>query len=274
MKPIYQISLNGEMIGYIENKQQFEQIVYKTFNDNEEANIAFADFNGETTYQFKLVERTKQTNEEEVIITLMENADITYFEYVVCANGQEKESFLSKEVANEVIEKLNEQVEETVELSMKQVYTKNPTIEENKEIASICDNLVVEIKEQIKEEKRKEKATINGVYIAVMPVKGTVTSRYGAREEVRDHEHKGLDIAAPIGTPIKAVADGTVIYSGTMNGYGNLMIIDHGNGITTYYGHCNKLYRAKGAKITAGEVVAEVRKYRKLDWITFTFRDS
>lgn len=43
-----------------------------------------------------------------------------------------------------------------------------------------------------------------------------------------------------------------------MGGYGNLIIIDHGNGITSYYGHCNKLYKKAGTKVTAGDVIAEV----------------
>ncbi len=91
-----------------------------------------------------------------------------------------------------------------------------------------------------------------------MPVKGNITSRYGARESIRDHSHKGLDIAAKTGTPIKAAADGKIKYADTMSGYGNLIIIDHGNGITTYYGHCSKLYKKEGQKVKAGDVIAAV----------------
>lgn len=258
MNPVYEILLDGETIGYIQNKKQFEEIIDKTFNDNEEENIAFADFEKETKYQFKLVDRLNKTNEAKVIEILKQNADITYFQYAVCANGEEKQTFSSMEQANEVIENITKNISEEVELSIKRVYTKELSIEEEYKIANICENLTIEINQQIKEEKRKEKATINGVYIAVVPVQGTITSRYGAREEIRDHEHKGLDIAAKIGTPIKAAADGTIIYSGTMGGYGNLIIIDHGNGITTYYGHCNKLYKNKGTKVIAGDVIAEV----------------
>lgn len=271
MKPVYQISMNGEIIGHIQNKKQFEEMIYKTFNDNQEENIAFADFDIETNYKFKLLDRKNNTNEEEILLTLKENADITYFQYAVCANGIEKETFLSIEEANEVISKLNDKIGEKIQLSVKQIYTKELEAQENREIASVCDNLIVEINKQIKEEQKKEKSTINGVYIAVVPVQGNLTSRYGAREDIRDHEHKGLDIAAKTGTPIKAAADGTIIHSGVMGGYGNLIIIDHGNGITTYYGHCNKLYKKKGMKVTAGDVIAEVRKYRKFNGFTFTF---
>lgn len=67
-----------------------------------------------------------------------------------------------------------------------------------------------------------------------------------------------MDIAAPNGTKIKAAADGEVTYSGWMSGYGNLIIISHGNGIQTYYGHCSKLYVSKGTKVSAGDTIAAV----------------
>lgn len=68
----------------------------------------------------------------------------------------------------------------------------------------------------------------------------------------------GMDIAAPNGTDIKAAADGTVTYAGWMGGYGNLIIISHGNGIQTYYGHCSKLYVSNGKEVKAGDVIAAV----------------
>ena len=86
---------------------------------------------------------------------------------------------------------------------------------------------------------------------------GNITSRYGVVEtSVRNHAHGGLDIAAPYGTSIKAAADGTISYSGWMSGYGYLIIIDHANGVQTYYGHCSKLYASVGDEVTAGDVIA------------------
>ncbi len=254
MKPVYGISINGELIGYIKNKNGFEKTIYETFNDNEETNIAFADLKVDTKYEFKLIERKVETCEEEAITALAKNADITYFQYAILANGEEIENFLSEEQANEVLEKIKGKVENDVELSVSRVYKKQIEAKENTEIDSLCETTVAKIKEQ----KRKEKATINGVYIAVVPVRGNITSRFGSRESIRDHSHKGLDIAAKTGTPIKAAADGKIKYADTMSGYGNLIIIDHGNGITTYYGHCSKLYKKEGQKVKAGDVIAAV----------------
>ena len=67
-----------------------------------------------------------------------------------------------------------------------------------------------------------------------------------------------MDIAAPNGTPIKAAAEGTIKYAGWMGGYGNLVIISHGNGVETYYGHCSKIYVKKGQEVTAGDTIAAV----------------
>lgn len=254
MKPVYGISINGENIGYIKSKNGFEKTIYETFNDNQENNIAFADLKADTQYEFKLIERNVKTCEEQAIETLAKNADITYFQYAILANGEEVEKFESEEQANEVLEKIKSQIKDDVELSISRVYSKQLEIQQNNEINNLCEITIAKINEL----KRKEKATINGVYIAVVPVQGRITSRFGSREAIRDHDHKGLDIAAKTGTPIKAAADGKITYSDTMSGYGNLIIIDHGNGIKTYYGHCSKLYKKEGQKVSAGDVIAAV----------------
>lgn len=71
--------------------------------------------------------------------------------------------------------------------------------------------------------------------------------------------HDGLDIAYPIGTPINAVRGGTVLVAAeTGNGFGLHVVIDHGNGITTLYGHCSRLLVSKGQQVQTGQVIAEV----------------
>ena len=65
-----------------------------------------------------------------------------------------------------------------------------------------------------------------------------------------------IDLAVPIGTTVRAAAAGKVIFSGTQSGYGRLVIIDHGNGITTRYGHNSKLLVSVGQWVEAGERIA------------------
>lgn len=90
----------------------------------------------------------------------------------------------------------------------------------------------------------------------VWPANGAFTSGYGQRW---GRLHAGIDIAAPVGTPIYAARSGTVI-SASMNsgGYGNLVLIDHGGGIVTAYAHQSRLATSTGASVSAGQVIGYV----------------
>jgi murein DD-endopeptidase MepM/ murein hydrolase activator NlpD len=92
----------------------------------------------------------------------------------------------------------------------------------------------------------------------VWPVQGVVTSGLGWRclgGLCRMHE--GLDIAALPGTPIRAAAAGTVVYAGWAEGYGNLVVIDHGGGLATAYGHQSAIY-VTGGPVSQGQVIGAV----------------
>lgn len=88
----------------------------------------------------------------------------------------------------------------------------------------------------------------------IWPVNGVVTSGFGWRW---GRMHEGIDIAAPAGTPIRAAASGTVIYAGWMSGYGNLTVIDHGNGLATAYGHQSAIY-VGGGPVSQGQSIGAV----------------
>lgn len=75
---------------------------------------------------------------------------------------------------------------------------------------------------------------------------------------IRVSTHTGLDIAATTGTPIKVVADGTVTFAQYNGSYGNLVKIDHGEGVVTWYGHTSKMYVKVGQKVKAGDIIAAV----------------
>jgi murein DD-endopeptidase MepM/ murein hydrolase activator NlpD len=89
----------------------------------------------------------------------------------------------------------------------------------------------------------------------IWPLNGTVTSGYGWRW---GRLHEGVDIAAPSGTPIWAAAAGTVIYAGWLGGYGNLVVVDHGNGLATAYAHASAVLMSVGQSVGQGETVALV----------------
>jgi murein DD-endopeptidase MepM/ murein hydrolase activator NlpD len=89
----------------------------------------------------------------------------------------------------------------------------------------------------------------------IWPTSGTLTSGFGWRW---GRMHEGIDIAAPTGTPISAAASGTVIHAGWMGGYGNLVVIDHGNGLATAYGHQSSIAVASGTYVSQGQTIGYV----------------
>ena len=96
---------------------------------------------------------------------------------------------------------------------------------------------------------------------SIWPVKGWLTSTFGYRSSPftgRREMHKGLDIATRSGTPIIAPADGLVVFAGREGGFGNMVILDHGYGITTRYGHCSSIDAKLGQKIKRGDVIARI----------------
>lgn len=84
------------------------------------------------------------------------------------------------------------------------------------------------------------------------PVNGRITSLFGLRTHPlsgRDQQHEGIDIGLPTGTPIKPVAPGVVTFAGHNGGYGQLVEIDHGNGLTSRYAHLSELLVSAGEEI-------------------------
>lgn len=97
---------------------------------------------------------------------------------------------------------------------------------------------------------------------SISPVPGAVVnSRYGVRLHpifgVRAM-HEGMDFAAEVGTPVLATADGVVTFAGKYGGYGNMIEIDHGNGLTTRYAHNHANAVAVGQRVTRGQIIAQV----------------
>ena len=99
--------------------------------------------------------------------------------------------------------------------------------------------------------------SLNGMALSI-PVNGSVSSRFGSRGYSRSSVHTGVDIAASSGTGIRTISAGTVVYSAYKGSYGNLIIIDHGNGVQSYYAHCSALYVSAGQAVGAGTVIGAV----------------
>jgi murein DD-endopeptidase MepM/ murein hydrolase activator NlpD len=111
--------------------------------------------------------------------------------------------------------------------------------------------------ERIREAQQRASAPAvvapSGSGVLGWPVSGPVTSGFGSRW---GRMHEGVDIAVGEGTPVHAAAAGTVIYAGWMGGYGNLVVVDHGNGLSTAYAHNSSLSVSVGQSVAAGELVS------------------
>ena len=93
------------------------------------------------------------------------------------------------------------------------------------------------------------------------PVTGKVTDGYGWRTHPitgKRQFHEGIDIAASSGTAVRAAASGTVTFAGWSNGYGRLVVVSHGEGYETKYGHLSRYAVSKGAKVSKGDTLGYV----------------
>lgn len=95
----------------------------------------------------------------------------------------------------------------------------------------------------------------------IRPLRGPVTSRFGYRRHPlfrRNHFHTGTDISAPRGTPVPAAHAGKVLFAGWYGGYGKLVILDHGDGVSTLYGHLSRISVKPGQTVSRRQVIGYV----------------
>ena len=94
-----------------------------------------------------------------------------------------------------------------------------------------------------------------------MPVSGKVITRFGLFKNTRYNVanfRSGIDIRADRGEPVRAVSSGKILYSSWFKGYGNMLIIDHGDSYYTVYAHAEEIFKKKGESVDIGEVIATV----------------
>jgi murein DD-endopeptidase MepM/ murein hydrolase activator NlpD len=90
----------------------------------------------------------------------------------------------------------------------------------------------------------------------VEPKNMYITSTYGSGR--RGRYHKGIDMVTAKGTPVRTAANGTVTYAGRDGDYGNVVIVDHGNGMSTHYAHLDKEFAKEGQEVKRGEIIGAV----------------
>ena len=261
-KPTYVVSTSGTKLGYINSKTDFEEQITENIRDYSGRNVENVSLNEEPNYELKFIERSIDTNEEEIIAKLQEDATVTYKYYEVALSEDEKTYVNTQEEAEEVVREINETTAEKeieLDITINEIITEDTDqiITESIEVAK--ETLLPEVEQEVEKiEEERNAPIINGIKLAVHPVSGTISSRFGVRSRIRSSTHTGLDIACVTGTPIKVVADGTVSSVTSGGAYGNLIKVDHGNGVETWYAHCSRIYASPGQKVEAGDVIAAV----------------
>ena len=256
-KPAYAVTLGNEEIGYINNRIELQEVIDNDILKSSDDSVAFVTIDN-VNFDFQFVDRTL-IDDNTVITKIKDSSKNIYSVYEVSDGNEENAVYVNtlEEAENLVNTLKNDYGEINPELKITTLYLEETVSEDAIKQAKAKIN--EDLKAQLEEKHQRDKRTVNGIYLASLPLKtGTISSRYGSRESIRDHAHGGLDIATSYGTPIMAVADGTVKFAGVSSGYGNLVIIEHGNGVETYYGHCSSITTKVGAQVTAGETIAKV----------------
>lgn len=258
-KPIYKVTYNGEFIGYSENKSKLQNRINEYMKKGEGDNAAFVQIDIMPEYEMCMLKKNIITNDDEIFNKVKENGT-TYYKYYAITENNEEKFYVSKfEEAESIINKLKEK--ESTNISKLGFIEKYETeLKEFTEVDKVVSDLyvkkvIVTYASSSKGVNTSSQKIPLGISLA-KPVSGTITSRFGARW---GETHTGLDIGAPKGTAIKAAAGGTVTFAGNRGtGYGNYLIISHGNGVETLYGHCNTLNVSAGQTVAQGQIIATV----------------
>jgi len=256
-KPIYKVTYEGEFVGYSENKSKLQKRINEYMKQGEGENAAFVQIDAMPEYEMCMLKKNIITNDDEIFNKVKESGT-TYYKYYAITLSNEEKYYVSKfEEAESIINKLKEK--ESTNISKLGFIEKYETeLKEFTEVDKVVSDLYVKKKVVTYAAKGVNTSTQKvplGISL-IRPVSGTITSRFGARW---GETHTGLDIGAPRGTAIKAAAAGTVTFSGNRgNGYGNYVIISHGNGVETLYGHCHTLNVSAGQTVSLGQTIATV----------------
>lgn len=270
----YSVNINGELIGYTDNKSKLQSQINNYIENGENENTAFVQVDNLPEYNICLLKRDVSSDDNKIFDTI-KLGGTTYYRYYAILENQEEKIYVSnfteaETIVNQLKEKNSSNMEgitisEKYETELKDMTTVEDAIAklyvEPKKITVASNTTTVVNKTSTGTVNTA--TTISGGKVGlgvslVKPVSGIISSRFGVRSNVRSSAHTGLDIATSTGTPISAASSGTVTFAGWKGSYGYLAVITHSNGVQTYYGHCNKLYVSAGQTVSQGQTIATV----------------
>ena len=278
--------LEGIMADMEELSEKIEVKEAELAVKEEELAQAQIDENDQYESMKKRIKYMYENGSGQLIAVLLESKDITDFlnkaEYISTISEYDRDMLKKfQDIVAEVEaqeEKLQEEYDE-IEAMQNDLIEKQETIEtlideKDTEIGEMSADLK-KLKKAVEtaERKQREKASSysgsagasvvsgNGMFTHPCPGYSRISSYFGPRKQPMagaSSNHKGIDYAAAAGTPIYAAASGTVTTAGYSGAEGNWIVINHGNGLQTYYMHCLKLYVHAGQKVSKGQNIAAV----------------
>lgn len=269
--PTYAVYLEDKLIGYTNSKSEIQKRINEYMDNGDGENVAFVDIENLPQYKLCLLKRNTTVNDDEILNKVKESGTNYYTYYAIVENGEEKCNISKLEDAQNVLAQLQEKNSENKDqISIEQKYEKElgTFVTSEEAVASLYKEVKVTSSKKVASSatsRGSEKISTSmeissakpGLGISLIePCSGRLTSRYGERSGIRSGAHTGLDIANSYGTPIKACASGTVVFSGTKGSYGRMVIISHGNGVQTYYGHNSSLLVNVGDTVSQGQTIA------------------
>lgn len=271
-KPIYRVTLDGEVVGYCAKKNELQKRIsdYIENGNGDNSNLAFISIDEMPTYNMCLLKKGIETNDEEIFQKVADRG-IAYYKYYAILEDDEEKAYVSDfKTAEAVVKKLKKKDSNNIDdITIKEKYETDLKgfISEDKAVAKLYEKKIVIPKKTNTYRTSSGKVTTSrnmsqgkaslGLSL-IKPVSGMLSSRFGNMSRLRSGAHTGLDIATSYGTGVKAAASGTVTFSGWKGSYGKLIVVTHKNGVQTYYGHCSSLYASVGQKVSQGEKIAAV----------------
>lgn len=267
-KPAVRTYINGKFIGYFTSEQQFDEVYNDLVTEKQKIDPNVKVYlESEPTFETSYI-RESLLAEQNVYTNLRAEIKTEYTVYNVAVNSDVKMTFSTQDEANKYSENLKKEV------ATLKVEIKSEKVEELGEITTIerADSIFKDIVDRNKPVRvnkvnysanntstsakaSNEIANTAAMQGGIWPTKARyISSYYGWRWGT---VHTGTDIAGKINDPIYAYKAGLVTFSGwNPYGYGYMIKIDHGNGVATWYAHCNKLLVKAGQEVAQGQTIA------------------
>lgn len=267
--PPWYVTVEGEQVALVDSEEDAREVV----------KLVAAHYKNEKTVDIEIEEQTstkemklENGDEKPEILTAQEAAEAITAEEELTVKTTEVVTAKEEIAFEEVTKKTDKlyvgqtKVRQEGSEGLKEV-TKKVTKENGKPVEeeALEEKILKEAKPRITLEGTKENpegfqvsedAARSGTGRLAKPVSSlNVTSEFGPRW---GRTHLGVDLGMPSGSPIRAADSGTVVFTGYSGSYGNLVKVDHGNGMVTYYAHCSRITASQGQAVEKGETIAEV----------------